>query len=56
MADTPRTTAPSTEPLRIVESEVAGYCDPATGMCVWPGAPTIAPTSNGQSPDEPEFS
>ena len=45
MAETP----PSTEPLRMLAIETAGYCDPVTGACVWPGAEPLAPASDEQS-------
>jgi len=45
MADTPRITQPTTAPLQFVERDSPGYCDPATGVCVWPGAVPTESTS-----------
>lgn len=50
MADPPHTIAP----LEIVASETTGYCDPESGMCVWPGAATPTRTSHERPPDESE--
>ena len=49
MADNTPATA---SPLQFVESEPDGYCDPVTGVCVWPGAATATPGSETRSPDE----
>lgn len=42
MTDT--TTRQTAEPLQLLESGIAGYCDPLTGMCVLPAA---VPESHG---------
>jgi len=50
MADT----LPAAVPLLLIESEPGGYCDPVNGVCAAPGAATATPTSEAQSPDEPD--
>jgi hypothetical protein len=50
MADT----LPTAVPLRLIESETDGYCDPVTGVCAVPGAASATPTCEAQSPDEPD--
>jgi hypothetical protein len=44
--------ADSTPPLQFVEGEADGYCDPATGVCLVPGAAVVSPATEAWSPEK----
>lgn len=49
MADT--TTQQTAGPLQLIESGAAGYCDPATGLCVLPAAVPELPGDPETTPE-----